>query len=110
MVVNVCGRAPTSLVETVTDDLLKAMQPARVRAASANVEAKVGDRTIVVRKETLIAMQTALAQQGLSKEPANGLFTPATSAGLKAFQAKRKLPQSGLPDAATTIGLLAPGK
>ena len=109
MVFNVCQRAPTSSVETVTFDIVKALTPARLRKASTNVEAKSGANTVVLRKDTLMAMQTELARQGLFKEAPTGLFTPATSAALKAFQAKGKLTQTGLPDPATTIALLAPG-
>lgn len=110
MVANVCQRAPTSAVETVTYDIVKALAPARLRAASTNVEAKAGANTVVLRKDTLVAMQAELARQGLDKEAATGLFTPATSAALKAFQVKAKLTQTGLPDPATTIALLAPGR
>jgi hypothetical protein len=110
MVVNVCQRAPTSTVETVTFDIFRAMAPSRVRNVSTNVEAKVGTATVVLRKETLIAIQTELQRQGLSKEAPTGLFTPATEAALKSFQAAHKLPQTGVPDPGTTIAVLAPGK
>ncbi len=110
MVLNVCQRAPTSTVETVTFDITRALSPARVRKASTNVEAKSGPNTVVLRKDTLVAMQTELARQGLYKEAPTGLFTPATSAALKSFQVKAKLTQTGLPDPATTIALLAPGR
>ena len=110
LVVNLCQRTPKSAVETVTYDIFKALTPARVRAASTNVSATADGKTIVLRKETLVALQTALARQGLDKESPTGLFTPATSAALKAFQVKAKLAQTGLPDPATMIALLAPGR
>ena len=110
MVVNVCQRTPKSAVETVTFDIFKALSPARVHAASTNVTATSDGKTIVLRRETLIALQTALTRQGVGKEAATGLFTPATATALKAFQAKAKLTQTGLPDPATTIALLAPGR
>ena len=110
MVLNVCQRAPTSSVETVTFDIFRALGPARVHKASTNVEAQSGANKVIVRKDTLVAMQTELARQGLYKEAPTGLFTPATSAALKAFQVKAKLAQTGLPDPATTIALLAPGR
>jgi len=110
MVVNVCQRAPKSAVETVTFDIFKALSPARVRAASTNVSATADGKTVILRKETLVGIQNALLRQGVSKEPATGLFTPQTSAALKSFQAKNKLTATGLPDPATTIALLAPGK
>jgi hypothetical protein len=110
MVANVCQRAPTTEVETVTFDIFRAMGPSRVRNVSTNVEAKVGTANVVLRKETLIAIQTELQRQGLSKEAPTGLFTPATEAALKSFQAAHKLPQTGVPDPGTTIAVLAPGK
>jgi hypothetical protein len=110
MVVNVCQRAPTTEVETVTFDIFRAMAPSRVRNVSTNVEAKVGTATVVLRKETLIAIQTELQRQGLSKEAPTGLFTPATEAALKSFQAAHKLAPTGVPDPGTTLALLAPGK
>ena len=110
MVVNVCQRAPASSVETVTFDIFRALSPARVRKASTNIEAQAGANKVIVRKDTVIAIQAELARQGLFKEAPTGLFTPGTSAALKAFQVKAKLTQTGLPDPATTIALLAPGR
>jgi hypothetical protein len=107
IVLNVCARAKGNLqLETVAADVIKSLQPARVRAASVTVDAKAGDRTIALRQETLVALQQALARQGLDKEPATGTFTAATSAALKQYQTKAKLPATGLPDAATIVSLL----
>jgi murein L,D-transpeptidase YcbB/YkuD len=110
MVANVCQRAPTAAVETVTHDIVHALSPARVQKASTNVEAKNATYTVVLRKETLTAIQAELQRQGLSKEAPTGLFTPATVAALKSFQAAHKLTQTGVPDPATLIALLAPSR
>ena len=58
LVANVCQRAPNSSVETVAMDIVHALAPARVQKASTNVEAQSGTATVVLRKETLIAIQT----------------------------------------------------
>jgi hypothetical protein len=106
MVIGVCQRYPDARVETVANTVLTQLAPARVMHESPVVEARAGDRVVPIRKATLIAVQTALLKNKLTREPADGDFGNGTAAALKTFQKSQNLTETGLPDPATVVRLL----
>jgi peptidoglycan hydrolase-like protein with peptidoglycan-binding domain len=106
MIIGVCEKYPDARVETVANTVLGQLAPARVAKESPVVDARVGNHVVPIRKATLVAVQTALVKNKLSKEPADGNFGAATQTALVAFQKSQGLPETGLPDPATVVRLL----
>lgn len=106
MIVGVCQRNPDARVESVANNVLNQLAAARVLHDSPVVEAREGDRAVLIRKATLAAMQTTLVRDNLLKAPADGVFGKSTAAALQAFQKSQRLPETGLPDPATVVRLL----
>jgi peptidoglycan hydrolase-like protein with peptidoglycan-binding domain len=106
MIIGVCNRYPAARVESVANNVLNQLAAARVLHESPVVEARSGDRVVLIRQATLAAMQNNLVKARLLKEPADGTFGSATSAALMAFQKSQNLPATGLPDASTVVRLL----
>lgn len=105
-VAGLCQTHPDMAVESVFNGLLKVLSVARNRADSPIVETRSGTNTASVRRETLIAMQTKLVDQGYLKGKADGAFGAGSEMALKAFQKDQKLPETGVADGATIIRLL----
>jgi peptidoglycan hydrolase-like protein with peptidoglycan-binding domain len=106
MIIGVCTRNPDARVETVANNVFTQLAAARIPHDSPIVEARAGDRMVLIRKSTLIAMQNALVKDKLMKDPADGTFGSSTSTALLAFQKSQNLPATGLPDASTVVRLL----
>lgn len=101
-----CQKNPKARLETVLNDMLRAMARARVQADSPLVEMKSGNATAVVRQEVLLAIQQRLNQRGLLKAKPDGSYGPQTDAALKEYQKAEKLPVTGVADAATVLRIL----
>lgn len=106
MVIGVCRQNPEARVEAAAFAVLNQLATARLLHDSPVVEARAGDRAVLIRQATLIAMQRSLVQDKLLKEPADGRFGSGTAAALLAFQKSQHLPETGLPDASTVVRLL----
>jgi peptidoglycan hydrolase-like protein with peptidoglycan-binding domain len=106
MIIGVCNRNPDARVETVANNVFTQLAAARIPHESPIVEARAGDRMVLIRKATLVAMQNSLVKDKLMKEPADGTFGSSTSTALLAFQKSQNLPATGLPDASTVVRLL----
>ncbi|WP_244545839.1 peptidoglycan-binding domain-containing protein [Aureimonas phyllosphaerae] len=105
LVVSVCRDNPTSLVESSTAGLVDRMKSGIQTMSSQLSEIGEGDKRVTIRTETLKAVQAQLKQDGFLTGAADGAFGPATAKALAAFQTARKLPTSGVPDAATLVTL-----
>jgi peptidoglycan hydrolase-like protein with peptidoglycan-binding domain len=106
MIIGVCHRYPDARVETVANNVLNQLAAARVLHESPVVEARAGDRVVLIRQATLAAMQNTLVKEKLLKDPADGRFGSSTAAALVAFQKSQNLPETGLPDPSTVVRLL----
>lgn len=106
MIIGVCQRNPGARVESVANNVLNQLAVARVLHDSPVVEARAGDRVVLIRKATLAAMQTTLVKDKLLKTPADGIFGASTVVALQAFQKSQNLPETGLPDPSTVVRLL----
>jgi len=106
MILGVCQRYPDARVESVASNVLNQLATARVLHDSPVMEARAGDRMVLIRKATLVAVQNSLVKSKLLKDGADGTFGNATVAALKTFQESQKLPVTGLPDPSTVVRLL----
>ncbi len=105
----VCQANPNNLVESATYQALGAINSIRIRQDSPLVAVQEGSKSLVIRQEALITVQTELARAGLFKGAADGKASPALVQAVRAFQKAQKLPESGLPDIDVLIRLtLAP--
>ena len=99
---NVCANNPDKLVENVFSAVVDGFAEFAINDVSDMTTMKSEKYQVTVRQETLLEVQTYLAANGLLEAKfVDGEFGPKTSAVLKAFQAKRKITESGLPDAMT---------
>lgn len=105
-VLNACRRAPEGLFDTAVNTAIGALVPIRVQRSSPVVEMRVGEAATSLRAETLVAVQTRLRELNLLRVAADGRFGEQTRDALRAFQAERNLPQTGLPDPDTVVTLL----
>jgi hypothetical protein len=101
-----CQANPKQSIEAVLSQIVQKLSVARVADASPMVEAKAGDKTVIVREATLSAMQSRLIVLKLFKGPADGQFGDKTAAALKKYQKQQKLPETGLPDSPTVLRML----
>jgi uncharacterized protein YneF (UPF0154 family) len=106
MIMGVCQKYPDARVETVANTVFNQLAIAKVLRESPVVEARAGNHVVPIRKATLIAVQSTLLKNKLTKEPADGNFGSGTEAALKSFQKSQNLPETGLPDPATVVRLL----
>lgn len=105
----VCQANPNNLVESATYQALEAMNSIRVRQDSPLVTIQEAGKSLVIRQEALLTVQTELTRAGLFKGAADGKASPALVQAVRAFQKAQKLPESGLPDIDVLIRLkLAP--
>jgi hypothetical protein len=94
----VCGRNPDVLVETATYQALEALNPVRLRQDSPLLTMQDGARSLKIRQEALMFVQTELASAKLYKGPADGKPSPELARSIRTFQKAQKLPETGLPD------------
>lgn len=110
LVYNGCVNNPDLTVQDVAASLFEMLAKAGVRAASPMVEAKAAGKTVEIRAETLVSIQTALAALGRYDAKPDGMFGPKMEAALRSYQNAEKLPETGLPDAPTIFRLLVEQK
>jgi len=93
-----CGRNKDGLVESATYQALEALNPVRLRQDSPLITMQDGARTLKIRQEALMFVQTELASAKLYKGSADGKPSPELARSIRAFQKAQKLPETGLPD------------
>lgn len=101
-----CERNPDQPVYSAVAGFINAVQKASLPRSSPVVEAKAAGKTAIIRAATLASVQTALAAQGRYDGKPDGTFGLKLEAALRAYQHAEKLPETGLPDAATIVRLL----
>ena len=67
----------------------------------ANIDA--GKNKIQVFEETVKRVQQTLKQQGIYKGEVDGKFGKSTAAAISAYQKRKKLPETGVPDRRTLL-------
>ncbi len=105
MVASHCERNPDEHLAEVALKLAEYLGRDRLTERSQVEEAKVGDNTVPIYTEVLRRVQQRLVDGGFLSGTPDGNFGPKTQSALEAYQAKEKLPKTGLPDQATLVQL-----
>jgi len=106
MVMKYCERNSEERFATAVARLREALKASRLASRSAMVKITTGKKFFYLYQETLRQAQLKLQQAGYDPGPADGAYGETTAKALKQFQAKNKLPASGLPDQPTLYLLM----
>lgn len=106
IVLNVCRNNADISMEVALARVLNTFERARVREQSEIVETQANDRTVLIRRSTLRALQGELARLGHYGGAQDGIYGPRTRKALQAYQAAQGIAETGLPDPQTVVRLL----
>ena len=101
-----CADKPAQSFFGVVRGVTDALRDFRLRTAEERLVVELNDQTALVYPDTLRRLQTALARLGFFSGAVNGQFGPDTEASIKAFQASKQIPATGLPGPVTLWALL----
>jgi len=105
MLANFCRTNQKSNFVSAVYAVTRELHKFRIEKRSPEVQVSAGKRKLRVFVETLRRIQEVLKQQGLYSGKVDGKFGKGTSAAISAYQKKRKLPNTGLPDGPTLIAI-----
>lgn len=98
----ICANNTDKLVENVFSALVNGFAALALAGQSEMTTLRNDKYQVAVRADTLTAVQNFLvANSYLDAKFADGQYGPKTATALKAFQEKRKIVQTGVPDAMT---------
>jgi len=101
-----CRRDPSQTFHAAAFRVVESLRAARLIERSELVSATVGGQSVVLYREVVRRIQQRLKLRGLyAAEPA-GDYDSATIEAMKAFQAEKGLPVTGLPDQVSLANLL----
>jgi len=103
---NHCGKNPELRFGAAVVQLSAALHEDRLREKSDLIPIEHGGQTHFVYREALRRTQAALADLGMYSGNLDGTFNEATRTALKAYQAQKSLPDTGMPDQDTLFRLL----
>jgi peptidoglycan hydrolase-like protein with peptidoglycan-binding domain len=83
--------------------MIGALHPTRLRSSSKRVEAKAGDKTVVIYEAILRRAQQMLSERGYYKGASDSKFGPAMEKAIRKFQKDKKIGVTGLPDQRTLL-------
>lgn len=102
----VCVSNPESLVETVVDSVLRAMNELAPRSETPQSVIRNGDFSVAIYEDVMLRVQRRLVAQGLlDSDAADGKWGPKTREAILAYQGKRSLRETGIPDPLTMFDL-----
>lgn len=104
--VNHCGKNPDLRFSAAVVQLSAALHDDRLRKKTDLVPLEHEGQTHYVYREALLRTQAALADLGMYSGNLDGEFGEQTRNALKAYQAQKSLPDTGLPDQETLFRLL----
>lgn len=100
-----CKKNPQVNFTRIAHLMVEAIREDRLLEASPLVEARVGEQSVQIYRETLRRVQRELADGGYFAGDINGLFGEDSIKALEAFQADRNLTVTGIPDALTMLAI-----
>jgi hypothetical protein len=100
---NYCRTNPDARLVAATNQLIAALNPARLRSGSKRLKATVGEKAVSIYEAILRRAQQMLAERGHFTGIADGKFGPATRKAFEKFQKEKKLTVTGLPDQHTLL-------
>jgi hypothetical protein len=101
-----CRKDPKVTFHQAAYQVAQGLGPGRLLARSEVVTARVGDQSVVLYREIVVRIQQRLRLRGLLATDPTGDYDEATVRAVRAFQASRKLAETGLPDQVTLANLL----
>lgn len=101
-----CKNKPGASFHEATFAVTQGLRDGRLRSRSEIVSATVGGNSIVLYADVVTKIQQRLKLRGLLDSDPNGKYDEPTIAAVKAFQAEKQLPSTGLPDQLTLASLL----
>jgi hypothetical protein len=105
MLANFCRTNQKSNFVSAVYAVTRELHKFRIEKRSPEVQVSAGKRKLRVFVETIRRVQEFLKQQGLYSGGIDGKFGKGTSAAISAYQKKRKLSDTGLPDGPTLIAI-----
>ena len=105
MLANYCRTNEKSNFVSAVFAVTRELHKYRIETRSPEVAVSVGKKKIRVFVETIRRVQQVLKQQGLYSGRVDGKFGKGTSGAISAYQKKRKLSVTGLPDGPTLIAI-----
>lgn len=102
---NHCATRPDERLFAVVHAMLEFFKDQSLSEFSPTVEAGADERKVTLYKEVLRRAQERLVEVGVYAGTPDGLFGPKTKAAFEAFQERRNLPRTGLPDQQTLVNL-----
>jgi peptidoglycan hydrolase-like protein with peptidoglycan-binding domain len=101
-----CRRDPAQSFHTAAFRVTESLRAARLIEHSELVTATVGETSVVLYREVVRRIQERLRLRGLFAAEPDGNYDGRTIEAMKAFQAEKELPVTGLPDQVTLARLL----
>lgn len=107
LVLNQCNQEPDESIEAVTARIADALYNDReqIRSETSNIEYK--GNSVNIRQNTLRRIQERLSAGGYYSEEPDGLYGPDTRAALISYQRDNGIPETGIPDRATVLRIIA---
>ena len=105
MLANYCTTNKKSNFVSAVYAVTRELHKYRIETRSPEVAVSAGKRKTRVFVETIRRVQEFLKQQGLYSSRVDGKFGKGTSAAISAYQKKRKISVTGLPDGPTLIAI-----
>lgn len=105
-VVRYCQKNPDALYANAVRQALDIVDPSRLRHAEARVVVKVDDKSVSIAPETLRRVQEQLIKLKLLSGKPAPTFNDKVRNALRTFQKNQHIPETGLPDAETSMRLL----
>lgn len=103
-----CTEHRTDTLVSILQRMVSSLRPIRVARYSDLVTLSAGGNSVVVYETVLRRTQTYLKVAGLFTGDVDGKDSPKFREAVRAFQQRKRLPPTGLPDPATLWTLLNP--
>lgn len=103
-----CRNNPNERFVDAVQRLVITLKPDRLVTRSPLLTLRAGGRDTQIYQEVLRRVQVKLAERGLYRDRADGLFGPKTQAAIATFQISEGLGGTGLPDPLTVWKLIRP--
>lgn len=100
-----CNGNKTTNFATAAYAVTRELHKYRIVSQSPVASIEAGKGKIQVFEETVKRVQQTLKQQGMYKGEVDGKFGKGTAAAISAYQKKKKIPETGVPDRRTLLAI-----
>ena len=102
---NHCKKNPQLSFARAVNTLVNSLKATRLQGGTEKVEAKSGDRSIIVYRAIMRRAQQRLAERGFYEGAIDGLYGEGSRDAFEAFQSGKGIAVTGLPDQETRCRL-----